>query len=82
MKRKRIIVRLADAPNYANAINTGLNLITGREKFNPGIDTSKIQLPSVKVEPTEKTMKVVKTATYVIGGSLTLLALSILIKNN
>lgn len=80
MRKRRVIVKLADN-NYGDALNKTLDLISGKQNINVPVkfDTSQIQLPSVKVEPSEKTFKAITTTTYIIGGSLTLLAISLLI---
>jgi len=43
-----------------------LNIATGKE--------------SLKVEPTPETMQLIKTSTLILGGALTFLAISLLIK--
>jgi hypothetical protein len=80
---QKVRVYLADN-NYGDMLNKTLDLISGKQKINipVRVDTSQIELPKVKVEPTPATMKLVKTATYVLGGALGLLAISILTKKN
>lgn len=78
---KKIIVSLAET-NYGDMLNKTLDLVSGKTPINVPVkfDTSKIELPKINVEPTPATMKMVKTTTYILGGALTLLAISILTK--
>jgi len=83
MRKRKFIVKLAE-PNYGDALNTTLDLISGKRDLNVPVkfDTSKIELPKINVEPTPKTMKLVKNTSYIIGGSLGFLALVLLIKKS
>ncbi len=78
---KKVVVSLADT-NYGDMLNKTLDLISGKQqiKIPVKLDTSQVQLPKINVEPTPATMKMVKTTTYILGGALTLLAISILTK--
>jgi len=66
--------------NYGDMLNKTLDLVSGKQKINIplNVDTSGVKLPNIKVEPSEKTFQMIKNVSFILGGSLTLLAISVL----
>jgi len=71
--------------NFDNLYN-GLDLLTGKTKLHlpkikvPEFKAPKIDLPTVKVEPTEETIKQVKAIVYTLAGAISFLGLCMLLK--
>jgi hypothetical protein len=81
MRRKR---RLSETPDYGSALNKFINVAGGKDQYDipikPKLDTSKINLPNIKIDLAPDTKKLIDTGIKILSASIVIHGIAMVIK--
>jgi hypothetical protein len=76
--------RLSEPPDYGSALNKFIAVAGGKENYEipikPKLDTSKINLPNIKIDLAPDTKKVIDTGIKILSAAIVIHGIAMVIK--